>query len=97
MDQLANRSFGPGFKDANWALLLFAVDPVHHHKGIGNALMKVTEEKAKHNNLSIVLETTTELNLLIYKRMGFEIKGEFTVVSPVGQSPVYQLIKTPRA
>ncbi|KAG6906240.1 hypothetical protein DXG01_015040 [Tephrocybe rancida] len=95
-DRFSTDSLGAGFKDAQWVLMLFAVDPAYHRKGVAKALMKVIEEKAKASGTSIVVETTTELNLLIYKRMGFNVKGKITLVSPVGQSPVWQLMKTPK-
>lgn len=95
MEKLANESLGSGFKEAQWALLLLGVVREHHRKGIGKAMMRFVEDKAKSDGVSIVLETTTELNVQIYKRMGFEIKGTVTVTSPKLRkpSPIYEMIK----
>ncbi|KAF8074748.1 hypothetical protein FPV67DRAFT_1726249, partial [Lyophyllum atratum] len=95
MERLEEETLGRGFKDSQWSLLIFGVDPEHHRKGIAKTMMKSAEERVKAEGVSIVLETTTDLDLLIYKRMGFVVKGHVTLTSPRGQSPVYQLIKTP--
>lgn len=95
MEQLANESLGPGVKEAQWYLALFGVHPQHHRRGVGTALMRVIEERAKADGVSIVLETSTDLDLLIYKRMGFEVKGEVTLESSLGQAPIHMLMKTP--
>ncbi|KAF5383783.1 hypothetical protein D9615_003711 [Tricholomella constricta] len=95
MMRLANESLGPGFKETQWALQLLGVVPEHHRKGIAKAMVKTVEKRAKADNVSIVLETTTALDLLIYKHMGFEVKGQVTITSPLGQSPMYQLMKIP--
>ncbi|KAG5645714.1 hypothetical protein DXG03_005409 [Asterophora parasitica] len=114
MSRLADESLGKGFKDAQWALNLFGVVPEHHRKGIAKAMMNAAEERAKSDVVSIVLETTTDIDVrdcdlcvkpksklivfnmkvLIYKRLGFELKGETTIVSPQGQSPMWQMLKS---
>ncbi|KAH0582615.1 hypothetical protein H2248_010543 [Termitomyces sp. 'cryptogamus'] len=94
MERLADESLGPGFKESQWCLLLFGVVPEHQRKGVGKAMMKVGEERAKADGVSIVVETTTQVDLLIYKRMGFENKGQTTVESPqFGRASMYQLLK----
>lgn len=45
MERLANDSLGPGFKEAQWYLLLFGVAPEFHRKGVAKAMMKVAEER----------------------------------------------------
>ncbi|GLB43426.1 hypothetical protein LshimejAT787_1303270 [Lyophyllum shimeji] len=95
VEQLANDSLGPGAKMAQYYVGLLGVRPEHHRKGIAKALMRVIEEKAKPHGLSVVLETSTDLDLLIYKRMGYEVKGQVTLECFLGQAPIYMLTKTP--
>ncbi|KAF8074749.1 hypothetical protein FPV67DRAFT_1665498 [Lyophyllum atratum] len=95
IDRLADESLGPGFKEAQWSLLLFGVVPNHQRRGIAKAMMRVAEDRAKADGVSIVLETTTELDLVIYQRLGLEVKGQVTLTCPLGSTPVYQLMKTP--
>jgi len=72
-------------KKAQWSLFLFGVVPEHHRKGIATAMMHVVEERARADGVSTVLEITTDLDLLNYQRMGFEVKGQVTVTCPFGQ------------
>ncbi|RDB15005.1 hypothetical protein Hypma_003724 [Hypsizygus marmoreus] len=95
LGRLADESLGPGFKLKQWHLHLFGVVPEHHGKGVGKALMAFAEERTKADGVSIVLETTTDVDIIIYKRLGFEIKGQVTVTSPkFGDCQVYQMMKT---
>ncbi|KAG6807844.1 hypothetical protein H0H92_006223 [Tricholoma furcatifolium] len=92
--RLADETLGPKFHEAQWSLLLFGVFPEHQRKGVAKAMMNVAEERAKLDGVSIVLETTTDLDLVIYKKMGFEVKGQTTIMSPLGQYPMYQMLKS---
>ncbi|KAF8074747.1 hypothetical protein FPV67DRAFT_1665496 [Lyophyllum atratum] len=95
LERLAIENIGPGVRDTEWYLPLFGVAPEHHRKGVGKALMKVAEERAKADGVSMVLETSTDLDLLIYKRMGFEVKGQTTLTCSLGEAPVYIMMKMP--
>ncbi|KAG6868195.1 hypothetical protein C0993_006408 [Termitomyces sp. T159_Od127] len=69
-EHLANESLGPGFKESQWHLRLLGVVPEHQRKGVAAAMMKVVEEKAKADRVSIVLETPREVDVF---KLLFEI------------------------
>ncbi|KAF9460511.1 hypothetical protein BDZ94DRAFT_1197671 [Collybia nuda] len=95
MAQMSDLSLGPGFKLQQWHLLLFGVTPEHHQKGYGRAMITTVEKLAKADGVSIVLETPTDLDVKIYKRLGFNVMGQTVVTSPLGKTPMYQMMKTP--
>ncbi|KAF9460507.1 hypothetical protein BDZ94DRAFT_1265750 [Collybia nuda] len=93
--RLADEALGPGYKLKSWHLHLFGVVPTYQRRGLGKALMRVVDDLAKADGAPIVLETTTEIDVLIYKKLGFDIKGETTIKSSLGVSPLYIMAKEP--
>ncbi|KAG6837172.1 hypothetical protein H0H93_013762 [Arthromyces matolae] len=94
MQRLGDEALGPGFKKDHWHLLLLGVLRDHHRRGIAKALMNAGEARAKVDGLSLVLETVTQIDVLIYKKMGFAVKGQIAIeYSGIGQTTIYQMLK----
>ncbi|RDB15772.1 hypothetical protein Hypma_003725 [Hypsizygus marmoreus] len=96
LEQLNKECLDPGFSLSQWYLPFFAVHLQHHRKGIAKALMASAEDKAKADGGSIVLETSTDVDVVIYTRLGFEVKGKAKLSrAGYGECQVHQMVKTP--
>jgi GNAT superfamily N-acetyltransferase len=67
-----------------WWLPLIGVDPVHHHKGLGAALLRQSLVRCDSDHRPAHLETGNPANVPLYERYGFESLGSFQV----GSSPI---------
>ncbi|KAJ7623660.1 hypothetical protein FB45DRAFT_1031574 [Roridomyces roridus] len=74
---------GKGTKTKGWHLHLLGTSPDHQHKGLAAALIQAVESKA--NGLPMVLETTNDGNVTFYKRRGFVVRGETSIVGSGGE------------
>lgn len=69
--------FGPHVPDEpHWYLGVLAVDPAHHRRGIGSALLGVGLDRARRDGHPAFLETATADNVRLYERHGFAVTGE---------------------
>jgi hypothetical protein len=66
-----------------WWLPLIGVDPVHHHKGFGSALLRHALIRCDSDHMPAHLETGNPANVRLYERYGFKSLGAFQV----GSSP----------
>lgn len=49
--------------------------------------------KAKQSNSDISLETSTEVDVIIYKKLGFELRGEIPLESDIGKNRMVLMTK----
>jgi ribosomal protein S18 acetylase RimI-like enzyme len=84
-------SFHPN--EPHWYLPLLGVDPLHHGKGLGSALMEHALTLCDQDNKYAYLESSNPKNVTFYKRLGFEILGTIQVnTSP----PIIPMLRKPR-
>ena len=67
----------------HWWLPVIGVDPVHHHKGLGSALLQHALVRCDSDHMPAHLETGNPANVPLYERYGFKSLGTFQV----GSSP----------
>lgn len=77
----------------HWYLHLLGVRPEAQGKGLSRAVLRPMFDAADRDRAPIFLETATETNVAIYKRMGFEVLG-FTELP--GGIPNWEMAREPR-
>ncbi len=60
-------------KEPHWILEMLAVDPEHHRKGVGSALLKPMLERADRERMPCYVMTHNPINPAYYQRHGFQI------------------------
>jgi ribosomal protein S18 acetylase RimI-like enzyme len=84
-------SYHPG--EPHWYLPLLGVDPPHHGKGLGSAMMKHALERCDRENTVAYLESSNPKNIPFYERHGFKLLGTIQV----GSSPqIFPMLRKPR-
>ncbi len=79
--------------EPHWYLPLIGVDPSQQGHGVGSALMKHALVTCDRDGTSAYLESSNPRNISLYKRHGFEVKGEIQV----GSSPTMRpMLRQPR-
>ncbi|KAJ7275478.1 hypothetical protein B0H12DRAFT_262586 [Mycena haematopus] len=86
---LTEKLLGLRGKLDSWYLNLLAVDPNHRKLGVARALIDAVRGKATPAELT--LAATNELNVSIYRRLGFGVRGSMTMPGPQGEFPVFVL------
>ncbi|KAJ3517505.1 hypothetical protein NLJ89_g445 [Agrocybe chaxingu] len=76
-----------------WHLQLFGVLKVYHGKGYGRKLYEVVERQAKAQGAVMYLETTTELDVKIYQKLGFHVRSEVHIINWIGTGHVRLMIQ----
>ncbi|KIJ48408.1 hypothetical protein M422DRAFT_247748 [Sphaerobolus stellatus SS14] len=89
--ELTTSLLGDGVKRRSWHLQTLGVAPEHQQKGIAKALINVIKEKVSKDGANLCLETTTEINVSIYKRLGFTSKGNTTIKGAGGEFTMWVL------
>ncbi|KAF5334641.1 hypothetical protein D9611_011957 [Ephemerocybe angulata] len=85
---------GPSiYPTKTWYLHLFATLAAYQKRGIARALIAHAEALAKESGAMLVLETATEVDVMIYERMGFEVRRKVEVHSPVGDARLWFMRK----
>ncbi|KAF5340220.1 hypothetical protein D9611_007958 [Ephemerocybe angulata] len=85
---------GPSiYPTQTWDLHLFATLPTYQRRGVARALIAHAEALARESGAMLVLETATELDVMIYERMGFEVRRRVEVQSPVGEARLWFMRK----
>jgi GNAT superfamily N-acetyltransferase len=64
-------------KQTMWKLITFAVLPEYRRRGIGKLLLDPVHVKAEQSNTPRCLEADSELNTVIYQKLGYEVKGHY--------------------
>jgi ribosomal protein S18 acetylase RimI-like enzyme len=78
----------------HWYLMHLGVVPEQQGRGAGTALMRPVLERCDRERVPAYLETSTELNLVLYRRHGFEVFEEWTV--PFGGPRQWRMWREPR-
>jgi ribosomal protein S18 acetylase RimI-like enzyme len=79
--------------EPHWYLPLLGVDPFHHGKGMGSALLQHALVTCDQDNKHAYLESSNPRNIPLYERHGFELLGTIQV----NTSPsIYPMLRKPR-
>jgi ribosomal protein S18 acetylase RimI-like enzyme len=80
-------------KEPHWYLPLLGVDPLHHGKGLGSALLQHALAACDQDNKFAYLESSNPKNIPFYERHGFGLLGTIQVnASP----PIFPMLRKPR-
>jgi GNAT superfamily N-acetyltransferase len=66
-------------KEPVWYLRFAACDPMHQGKGFGGAVIRAGLERADTERIGVYLETATEGNLALYRKLGFAVTSSWTI------------------
>lgn len=78
--------------EPHWYLPLLGVDPLHHSKGFGSALLQHALVTCDQDNKYAYLESSNPRNIPLYERHGFELLGTIKVnTSP----PIFPMLRKP--
>jgi ribosomal protein S18 acetylase RimI-like enzyme len=79
--------------EPHWYLPLLGVDPLHHSKGLGSALLQHALNICDQDNKYAYLESSNPRNISLYERHGFELLGTIQV----NTSPsIFPMLRKPR-
>ena len=79
--------------EPHWYLPLLGVDPLHHGKELGSALMQHAIVTCDLDNKFAYLESSNPKNIPFYERHGFELLGTIQV----NTSPsIFPMLRKPR-
>ena len=79
-------------QEPHWYLPLLGVDPLHHGKGLGSALMLHAIGICDRDTKFAYLESSNPKNIPFYERHGFELLGTIQVnTSP----PIFPMLRKP--
>ena len=79
--------------EPHWYLPLLGVDPLHHSKGMGSALLQHALVTCAQDNKYAYLESSNPRNIPLYERHGFELLGTIQV----NTSPsIFPMLRKPR-
>ena len=78
--------------EPHWYLPLLGVDPLHHGKGLGSALIQHVIGMCDRDNKFAYLESSNPKNIQFYERHGFKLLGTIQVnTSP----PIFPMLRKP--
>ncbi|EJD46584.1 hypothetical protein AURDEDRAFT_164409 [Auricularia subglabra TFB-10046 SS5] len=96
-DDLTNEAFGEGVKLGGYHLQVIGVIASAQRQGVGRALFKAVEEKARARAVCTCLETVGDYAVPIYRSLGYEVKGPVMVKTPINPDatmPMYGFLKS---
>ena len=79
--------------EPHWHLAFIGVDPTHHRRGIGAALLQYALARIDEQGLHSYLESSNPANIPLYQRHGFEVIREIRIG---GSPPVFPMLRLPR-
>ncbi|KAL2269272.1 hypothetical protein VTJ83DRAFT_1456 [Remersonia thermophila] len=88
IDEETKRALGPDGHSKMWYLMMIAVDPKHHRRGIGKMLVQYGIDQAVKDGVDIYLIASPDGRFL-YKSLGFE---EMRETVTLGSTPHYSMI-----
>jgi ribosomal protein S18 acetylase RimI-like enzyme len=65
--------------EPHWYLPLLGVDPLHHGKGLGSALLRHALDMCDQDSKYAYLESSNPRNITLYQRHGFELLGTIQI------------------
>ncbi len=77
--------------EPHWYIMILGVDPVHHGKGLGKALLEPVMKKAEANRQPVYLETAQPTNVPFYQKLGFKVLRE--LVDPQSGLKMWTFLK----
>jgi ribosomal protein S18 acetylase RimI-like enzyme len=77
--QIFDKMSGYHPNQPHWYLPLLGVDPLHHGKGLGSALLQHALAISDQDNKYAYLESSNPRNIPLYERYGFELLGTIQV------------------
>jgi len=77
----------------HWQLMVLGVDPDHHGRGLGSALVAAGIERANSDRSAIYVDTSAEINVGFYERFGFEVIEKTTVTDL--HMPFWMMVRRP--
>lgn len=80
--------------EPHFYLFLLGVDPAHHNRGIGSALLQTVLRRCDEQGLPAYLEATSPRNVPLYERHGFVVTE--TIRLPDGGPPLWLMWRAPR-
>lgn len=86
-----NACLGPTGRRDSWYIHTLMVKSKFQGQGIGKALINIVRGKASLNGETLALSTTTDVNAVIYQRMGFQLLDKRIMPGPWGEYPLYIL------
>ncbi|KAJ7089839.1 hypothetical protein B0H15DRAFT_273655 [Mycena belliarum] len=84
---------GKGTDYKSWHLAGLATSPNHQHKGLATALLQAVNTRASSDGTMIYLETTTDANIMFYKKHGFVVRGDISIIGSGGDTTLTCLSK----
>jgi ribosomal protein S18 acetylase RimI-like enzyme len=91
--EIFERMSGYHPNEPHWYLPLLGVDPLHHGKGLGSALLQHALVMCDQDNKYAYLESSNPRNIPLYERHGFELLGTIQV----NTSPsIFPMLRKPR-
>jgi len=93
VQHLSTSTLGPGRVLSAWHLHLFAVNPEHQGKGYGKLLFQYVDKQALAAGEGIVLETSNDVDVTIYERLGCEVRAETRIENYMGKGRVILMTK----
>jgi ribosomal protein S18 acetylase RimI-like enzyme len=76
-----------------WHLPVIGTDPTRQRKGYGSALLEHALERCDQEGELAYLESSNPLNIPLYSRYGFEIRG---TIQEGTMPPLIPMVRTPR-
>jgi GNAT superfamily N-acetyltransferase len=80
-------------REPHYYIPYVGVAPHEQGKGLGTALLHATFDRCDRHGLSAYLEATSQRNVALYERLGFEHLGEFNLGS---SPPLWPMRRAPR-
>jgi GNAT superfamily N-acetyltransferase len=77
----------------HWYVPLLGVRPDAQRRGLGRAVMRPVFEAADRAGLPIYLETVPEVNVTVYQRLGFVLRGRSLLTGGLAN---WELVREPR-
>jgi GNAT superfamily N-acetyltransferase len=78
----------------HWYIPLLGVRPDAQGKGLSRAVLRPVFEAADRDKLPIYLETVPEVNVTVYKKLGFELRGNRQLT---GGLTNWEMVREPRS
>ena len=77
----------------HWYVPLLGVRPDAQGRGLSRAVLRPVFEAADRDRVPIYLETMTEANVAVYKKLGFELRGHRELT---GGLPNWEFVRQPQ-